>query len=267
MYLADYHTHSRVSPDGHASMLEMASAAAAAGLNEICFTDHFEPTEPRTTIPRKTFDWSAQTVEYADVTARWNGPVKLRLGLELGDTPFDAALVERLLGGMPEFDFIIGSVHMLSQKFDHQDLAWIQEPDEETCYAEVEDYLETMLKMARWGKFSVLGHMTLPLRYMNDKRGFRVSMDPNTKATAKRTLTLTFNLTPDDDRANIGIDCVVKSKLASTNPVTTSLFITGRERTGEVRAVENVPQIPGQTGMDGSEQESAPMLKLVYGGI
>jgi len=92
-------------------------------------------------------------------------------------------------------------------------------------------------------------------------------MDPNTKATAKRTLTLTFNLTPDDDRANIGIDCVVKSKLASTNPVTTSLFITGRERTGEVRAVENVPQIPGQTGMDGSEQESAPMLKLVYGGI
>ena len=61
---------------------------------------------------------------------------------------------------------------MLSQKFDHQDLAWIQEPDEKTCYAEVEDYLETMLKMAQWGKFTVLGHITLPLRYMNDKRGF-----------------------------------------------------------------------------------------------
>ena len=84
-------------------------------------------------------------------------------------------------------------------------------------------------------------------------------MDPNTKATAKRTLTLTFNLTPDDDRTNVGIDCVVKSKLASTNPVTTSLYVTGREGTGEVCAVENVPQIPGQTGMDGSEQEAAPM--------
>ena len=92
-------------------------------------------------------------------------------------------------------------------------------------------------------------------------------IDPNTKATAKRTLTLTFTLIPDDDRTNIGIDCVVKSKLASTNPVTTSLFVTGREGTGEVCAVENVPQIPGQTGMDGSEQEAAPMLKLVNGGI
>lgn len=177
MYLADYHTHSRVSPDGHVSMLEMAAAAASAGLNEICFTDHFEPVEPRTTVPRKTFDWAAQTAEYADVIACWNGPVKLRLGLELGDTPVDAALVERLLRGMPEFDFVIGSVHMLSQKFGFQDLAWIREPDEKTCYAEVEDYLETMVKMAQWGKFTVLGHMTLPLRYMNDKRGFHVSMD------------------------------------------------------------------------------------------
>ncbi|BAK97271.1 histidinol phosphate phosphatase family protein [Oscillibacter valericigenes Sjm18-20] len=177
MYLADYHTHSRVSPDGHVSMLEMASAALEAGLNEICFTDHFEPVEPRTTIPRKTFDWAAQKAEYADVTARWNGPVKLRLGLELGDSSVDEALVERLLVGMPELDFIIGSVHMLSKKFKFQDLAWIQEPDEKTCYAELEDYLENMLQMARWGKFTVLGHMTLPMRYMNDKRGFHVSMD------------------------------------------------------------------------------------------
>lgn len=177
MYLADYHTHSRASPDGHVSMLEMAAAAAAAGLDEICFTDHFEPVEPRTTILRKTFDWSAQTAEYADAVAKWDGAVKLRLGLELGDQPVDPILVEQLLRGMPEMDFIIGSVHMLSPKFDSQDLAWIQEPDEKTCYAELEDYLETMLQMARWGKFTVLGHMTLPLRYMNDKRGFGVSMD------------------------------------------------------------------------------------------
>ena len=101
--------------------------------------------------------------------------MKLRLGLELGDQPVDPILVEQLLRGMPEMDFIIGSVHMLSPKFDSQDLAWIQEPDEKTCYAELEDYLETMLQMARWGKFTVLGHMTLPLRYMNDKRGFGVS--------------------------------------------------------------------------------------------
>ena len=33
MYLADYHTHSRISPDARRSMTEMAEAAIAAGLD------------------------------------------------------------------------------------------------------------------------------------------------------------------------------------------------------------------------------------------
>ena len=43
MYLADDHTHTRFSPDAHSSMTAMAQAAMAAGLDEICFTDHVEP--------------------------------------------------------------------------------------------------------------------------------------------------------------------------------------------------------------------------------
>ena len=43
MYLADYHTHTRFSPDGSATMTEMAQAALDAGMDEICFTDHVEP--------------------------------------------------------------------------------------------------------------------------------------------------------------------------------------------------------------------------------
>lgn len=31
--------------------------------------------------------------------------------------------------------------------------------------------------MAKWGKFSVLGHLTLPLRYLNEKRGFHLTFD------------------------------------------------------------------------------------------
>ena len=47
-YLADYHTHSRISPDARHPMTEMARAAAEAGLDEICFTDHVEPPPGRT---------------------------------------------------------------------------------------------------------------------------------------------------------------------------------------------------------------------------
>ena len=33
-------------------------------------------------------------------------------------------------------------------------------------------------QMVRWGKFQVVGHLTLPLRYFNEMRGFHTSFDP-----------------------------------------------------------------------------------------
>ena len=38
----DYHMHSTVSFDARDSALDMALAAKAAGLKEICFTDHLD---------------------------------------------------------------------------------------------------------------------------------------------------------------------------------------------------------------------------------
>lgn len=89
-------------------------------------------------------------------------------------------------------------------------------------------------------------------------------LDVNTKATAKRTVTITLELTPDDKRSNVGVSVVVKSKLAATNPVTTNLYIAGENSKGQVQVVEMVPNIPGQLSMDGEEQEAAPVLKLVH---
>lgn len=64
-------------------------------------------------------------------------------------------------------------------------------------------------------------------------------LDPNTKATAKRKITL-----------------------ASTNPVATSLYVTG-DSNGELVVAEMVPQVPGQLNMDGTQQEAPKLLKLV----
>lgn len=63
-------------------------------------------------------------------------------------------------------------------------------------------------------------------------------LDPNTKAAQKRKITL-----------------------APTNPVTTSLYVTG-DKNGELTVVEAIPQIPGQLQMDGEEQEPPKLLKL-----
>ena len=88
-------------------------------------------------------------------------------------------------------------------------------------------------------------------------------LDANTKATAKRKLTVTLTFSPDDERTNIGVSMVAKTSLASTNPAVTSLYLMGEDGTGEVQAVEMVPQIPGQTSMDGAEQDAPSTLKII----
>jgi hypothetical protein len=88
-------------------------------------------------------------------------------------------------------------------------------------------------------------------------------MDPNTKATDKRKLTLTFEFSPDDQRQTIAVSSSAKSTLAATSPIKTALYIAGEDGTGEVTAVEMVPNIPGQMNMLGEDQEPAPMLKLI----
>ena len=88
-------------------------------------------------------------------------------------------------------------------------------------------------------------------------------LDANTKATAKRKLTLTLTFQPDDERTTIGVSVVAKTALAATNPVVTSLYLVGEDGTGEVQAGEMVAQIPGQTRLEGAEQEAPATLKVI----
>ena len=86
-------------------------------------------------------------------------------------------------------------------------------------------------------------------------------LDPNTAAAKKRKLTLTLELMPDDDRRQIAVATTARSVLVPTTPIVTGLYVTAGAD-GEVAVVEMVPQIPGQIGMDGGEQERPKVLKF-----
>ena len=88
-------------------------------------------------------------------------------------------------------------------------------------------------------------------------------LDANTNPTQKRKVTLTLELTQDDDRQNILVNFAVTSKLAPMVPTRTTLWVAGELSTGEVQVVEMVPQVPGQMSMDGAEQEAPAALKIV----
>lgn len=86
-------------------------------------------------------------------------------------------------------------------------------------------------------------------------------LDVNTKATAKRKISITLEFTPDDYRQVVAVSSQVKSTLAVTAPVQTALYLhAGAEG---VTATEMTAQIPGQTSLIGSEQGPAPMLKII----
>ena len=86
-------------------------------------------------------------------------------------------------------------------------------------------------------------------------------MDPNTKPTEKRKITLTIELQPDDDRSTISVSVTAKSTLAPTTPIKTALYAS-TDSYGEFHAVEMVPQVTGQLGFDGSEAAPAPVLRI-----
>lgn len=86
-------------------------------------------------------------------------------------------------------------------------------------------------------------------------------LDPNTAAAKKRKLTITLELLPDDERRQIVVATQAKSTLVPTTPIITSLYVTS-DAQGQMEVVEMVPQVPGQLGMDGVEQESPKLLKF-----
>ena len=112
------------------------------------------------------------------------------------------------------------------------------------------DSQKSILQMAR-GAFMEITDLEMTRAITN-------IMDVNTPATAKRKISVTIELKPDDSRQNVGVSVSVKSTLAPTNPVTTTLYVADEEN-----VVEMVPQLPGQMNMDGQEQGAPPALKLI----
>lgn len=178
MYLADYHMHSRISPDAKYSMREMAEAAARNGMDEVCFTDHIEPVAWNGRDPVLTYDWAGLKRDYEEAREALGDRIRIRLGIELGEAVLDLPRTAALLAEAPELDFIIGSTHILSERFDLVDLYFFHPKDEEEALLGITDYLALVKREAEWGGFDVLGHLTLPLRYLNENQGFHMTFDP-----------------------------------------------------------------------------------------
>ncbi len=179
-YITDYHCHSAVSPDGHSTMAEMARAAIELGVDELCFTDHVEPVPwlrwNDGPLPLHSYDWSVMAQDFGAAQQLYGDQIKLRMGAELGEVVLAPDVEDSYLDDAPPLDFTIGSVHVFWRDGIIDDLCWIESRDEAVWYQAVESYLTELEKLVSWGRFSVIGHLTLPLRYAREKCGLTLDI-------------------------------------------------------------------------------------------
>ncbi len=177
MYLADYHTHSTCSADGKNTMTEMALAAVAAGLDEICLTDHLDIVNWQAEQVLE-HSWQPAVAQYTQAQEQLGGQIKIQLGVELGQATEDFERADHFLDDAPPLDFVIGSLHNLSWVRGRKDFCTVKEMEETFAYEAIEEYLNEMMVLVKWGRFSVIGHLTLPLRYWNEHLGMNLSFQP-----------------------------------------------------------------------------------------
>lgn len=148
----DFHMHSRVSFDGHDTGEALAKAALAAGLKEICFTDHLD-YDPLNQMGCMAFDTAAYNAEYD----RLNIPgLTIRRGMEFGMTAENVAQFREDLQRRP-FDFVLGSIHFVDDLDVYFEPWW----QGKTLFQAEQRYLEATLECVQLhNDFDVLAHLT-----------------------------------------------------------------------------------------------------------
>lgn len=176
MYLVDYHTHSLCSPDSDAPLSEMAEAAIRAGLSELCLTDHCDLLTLGGHPNLNAFSWEPIEQQMALVRPEVAGKLTLRMGLELGESWEFPEAAAKIVGN-PDLDFVIGSAHNHSREKGGRDFYCVSYLSDDACYASLDDYFNSLEKIAALDCYDVLGHIIYPLRYMNTRDHNHVTLD------------------------------------------------------------------------------------------
>ena len=166
--LSDYHIHSHFSGDSEAQMSDIIETAIARGMKSICFTEHmdmnFTYVKPE---EEGMFDLSTDEYLYdlLRTKAKYNDQIEVYFGVEIGiqaDLPRQLAAYVR----SHEFDFVIGSVHLVN-KMDPYYPAYFEGKTDEEAYREF--FEEVYKNIKAYSNFDVLGHLDYIVRYGQSK--------------------------------------------------------------------------------------------------
>ena len=167
---ADIHNHSTLSPDGCDQPMLMAERACGLGIKHFALTDHIEC--------EKLDSWDYMgAIErshgvFLEIKERFAGRMEVYYGAELGQPLFALPQAERILAEH-DYDFVLGSTHR-TRTYPRLDRVPDSDEDRYRC---LDEYFEEELRLAEWGNFCSLSHLTFPLRFISgDVGGHEVDM-------------------------------------------------------------------------------------------
>lgn len=166
MIHSDFHLHTSHSSDSQASMESMILKAIDLGLTKICFTEHQDYGYPEN---KENFDFLVDLPSYKSellsLKDKYNDRIKILFGAEIGlmPTTYDKC---RDFARSDDFDFIIGSTHIVDQMDPYEPIYFETYPGKKGLLR----YLEVILQNVKvYHDYCVYGHLDYAVRYCPDK--------------------------------------------------------------------------------------------------
>ncbi len=157
--LADSHTHSCFSHDGHHAVAALCDQAIKRGLYALTVTDHCECNLYQQGNYAQAITRSfAETARTATAFA---GKLHVYKGVELGQATQNTRAAADILSRC-DFDFVLGSMHNLTGLSDFYMLDYRKLSAHDVLCK----YFDELEELIAWGHFDSLSHLTYPLRYM-----------------------------------------------------------------------------------------------------
>ncbi len=181
--MVDCHLHT--ARCGHASGTpeEYLQAAAARGLQEVGFADHFPLKllgySPRKKVSMEPEEWPEYMAQVRDLAAA-AGPVAIKLGAEVDYLPGRGTFLDKLLRSYP-LDFVIGSVHYIGE-WDFSHPAQVKEYGKRDLVAIYDAYFKLIWEACAGGFCDIIGHVDVIKKF-----GYRLpdkEMEPYWRRTA-----------------------------------------------------------------------------------
>ncbi|MDI6601139.1 MAG: histidinol-phosphatase HisJ family protein [Thermoanaerobacteraceae bacterium] len=164
--MIDYHIHTQFSKDSKLTMEDVCKQAIEMGLQEICFTDHWD-LNPSGEYFDFDLNYQSYTMEYIRCSEMYGDKIKIKKGLEIGLQSHLLDKIDKLLKDK-NFDFILGSIHYVN-KVDLFKEDFYKNREKSEAFNE---YLQEVYTcITEFDNFDCLGHLDVIRRYCiyNDK--------------------------------------------------------------------------------------------------